>query len=132
MSDLLWAGLCAGLLWDAKTSTQKQKIDLYLALTRAYEEKRACNSPRAKTLWAEKCYWKSTVISKNRFLSFVQSTGSKQIDRTQFLLARWTNSELHALFSSYALGSNKINYDQISVCAVCVCVYVRLTIFVVR
>ncbi len=36
---------------------------------RAYKrEKRTCNSPRAKTEWAEECYWKSTIISKNRFL----------------------------------------------------------------
>ncbi len=62
---------CAGLLWDAKTSSTKQKIDLYLVLTRAYEEKSACNSPRAKTVWAEERNWKSTVIS---FLSFVRST----------------------------------------------------------
>ena len=48
-------------------------------LARAYKEKRACNSPRAKTLWAEECYWKSTVISKNRFLlnRVLQSTGYK-------------------------------------------------------
>ncbi len=46
----------------------------YGLIPRAYKEKRACNSPQAKTLWAEECYWKSTVIS-NRV--FVQSTGSR-------------------------------------------------------
>ncbi len=38
------------------------------SITKGVQEKRACNSPRAKTEWAEECYWKSTVISKNRFL----------------------------------------------------------------
>ncbi len=28
-------------------------------------------------------------------------------EKMQFLLARWTNSELHALFSSYALANTK-------------------------
>ncbi len=40
----------------------------FMCNTKGVKEKRACNSPRAKTEWAEECYWKSTVISKNRFL----------------------------------------------------------------
>ena len=39
---------------------------LYSISARAYKENRACNSPRAKTLWVEECYWKTVhaVMSK--------------------------------------------------------------------
>ncbi len=63
-----------------------------MVLPRVYKEKRACNSLRAKTKWAVEFTGK--VQSINRLLQVSDSISCLWL---WFLLARWIDSQLHAL-----------------------------------